>query len=44
MFGELAARGPLRHRHVKIPDLRGYEIIAGVTGQPIHWAAPRATV
>ena len=44
MFRELAARGPLHHRQVKIPDLRGYEIIASVTGQPTRWAAPRGTI
>jgi hypothetical protein len=44
VFRELAARGPLHHRQVKIPDLRGYEIIASVTGQPTRWADPRGTV
>ncbi len=61
VFHELAARGPLHHRQVKIPDLLiaavaarngltvlhydgDYEVIAGVTGQPTRWAAPRGTI
>jgi predicted nucleic acid-binding protein len=61
VFAELAGRGPLRHRQVKIPDLliaavaarngltlvhydADYDIIAGVTGQPTRWAAPRGSI
>lgn len=61
VFRELAGRGPLHHRQVKIPDLviaavaarngvpivhydGDYDIIAGVTGQPTRWAAPRGSL
>jgi predicted nucleic acid-binding protein len=61
IFRELAVRGPLHHRQVKIPDLLiaavaarnavtvvhydgDYDIIAGVTGQPTRWAAPRGSL
>jgi predicted nucleic acid-binding protein len=61
VFRELAARGPLHHRQVKIPDLliaavaarsaitvvhydADYDVIAGVTGQAVRWAAPRGSV
>jgi predicted nucleic acid-binding protein len=61
VFRELASRGALHHRQVKIPDLliaavaarhglslvhydHDYDIIAGVTGQPTRWAAPRGSV
>lgn len=61
VFRELAGRGPLHHRQVKIPDLliaavaarsrltvvhydNDYETIAGITGQPVRWAAPRGSL
>lgn len=61
IFGELAAREPLHHRQVKIPDLliaavaarnqltvvhydADFEVIAGISGQPTRWAAPRGTL
>jgi predicted nucleic acid-binding protein len=61
VFGELAGRGPLHHRQVKIPDLliaavaarhdvtvvhydNDFEVIAGVTGQSVRWAATRGSL